>query len=102
MKKKLEWYAFMCDFNSKKIVKFNVIYDDLIDEIKKAKKKHQLNSVEDLKKIVKSNFMWHYWSKCEYEYNIGDLFGEIREKKDVWFQLEMNLDRIAEYLWNNL
>lgn len=102
-KKKLVWNAFYFDFNDKKKLETeNVIRDDLIDEIMKAKKKHQIASREDLKKIAKSNFMYHYWSKCEWEYVVSDLWGKGEHKLDIWYQLELNLDRIVDYLWENL
>ena len=101
-KKKLEWNAFYYDTNTKEIKTFNVIRDDLIAKVKKAKKKD-----EDIKDVIKTNLMSHYWCKSEYEVVITDLFhaGDktLRAMKiDVWWQLEMNLDRIVEYIERSL
>ncbi len=96
-KKELVWNAFYFDFSTGKLETFNVIRDDMIEDVKKAKKKGK-----DIKEAVKSNLMWHYWSKCEWEYTIQDLWGKKEYKKDVWFQLEMNLDRITEYIEREL
>ena len=74
-----------------------MIRDDLIEDVKKAKKKGN-----DIKEVVKRNLMWRYWSKCEWEYVIQDLWGNLEEKQDVWFQVGMNLDRITEYIEREL
>lgn len=48
--------------------------------------------------------MYHYWSKCEHEILVGDLFTEEDDFKkiDAYRQIEMNLDRITEYVINEL
>ena len=103
-KKEMKWYAFYHDSNNDKIVKTNVIREDLINEIKKSMKKpdfrigHIVNSLEDLREIVKGNLMYHYWSKCEYEMIVKGLFGDEEYKVSIYDQLEPNLDRIVEYI----
>jgi hypothetical protein len=43
--------------------------------------------------------MYHYWSKCEAEMFVSG-FGrnDEPEKVDIWQQIEMNLDRIVDYV----
>lgn len=96
-KKKLEWYAFMQDFNDNKLVYTNVIREDLIERIKKC------NTYDEVKQQVRIELMSHYWSRSEYEVVVSNWIGkDMEEKIDVWFQLEPNLDRITEYLIRNI
>lgn len=52
--------------------------------------------------------MYHYWSKTECEMAIGPLwFNKLEdleqfEKIDMYRQIEMNLDRIVEYIINTM
>ena len=50
--------------------------------------------------------MWYYWSKSEWEILVSDLHLHTPkhkiEKIDIYYQLEPNLDRITEYMINNL
>ena len=52
--------------------------------------------------------MYHYWSKTECEMAIGPLWPkelkdlEKFEKIDMYRQIEMNLDRITEYIINKM
>lgn len=94
----LEWYALKYDFNSKKIVKFNVMYG-IAELIRKNVKKKTIHDKATLKEFLKREFMYRYWSKCEHEVLISGLFNEDNaEKIDVWRQLEINLDNIVEYV----
>ena len=106
MKKDLNWYAFYWDCNSNSLERTDVIHSDLIDDVKKAIKKGQ--DFNQIKEIIRCNLMWYYWSKSEWEVLVSDL--HMREdspkykveKIDVYYQLEPNLDRITEYMINNL
>ena len=45
--------------------------------------------------------MYHYWSRSEYEIAVGGLhskYPENFEKIDAYYQLEMNLDHIVNYI----
>mgnify|MGYP006956373925 FL=1 len=102
MKKDLNWYAFYWDFNSNSLERTDVLHSDLIDKVKKAIKKGQdFNQIKDL---IKCDLMWHYWSKSEWEVLVSDLQSHDNkvEKIDVYYQLAPNLDRITEYMINNL
>lgn len=97
--KKLVWNAFRFDSNFKELEVFNVIRDDLIQEIKKKSPK----TFENLRKIVAINMRHHYMYSAEYEVIISGVANRDYEaKKDVWFQIEMNLDRLCEYIANEL
>ena len=45
--------------------------------------------------------MYYYWCKSEFEIEVGGLFAKHQkefEKIDIYRQIEMNLDRITEYV----
>ena len=107
--KKLEWYAFIEDFNSGKLGRINVIRQDLIERIRKGIKSKEwaigdkpIETLKELKEVVKRELMYHFWSKAEYEVIVTGLHYRPEKDKehkiDVWYQLEPNLDRIVEYI----
>ena len=103
MKKRLEWYAFIHDFNDDKLTMINVLYDYLITRVKKSIKKG--SSYDEIKEEVRIMLMSRFRARREYECIVSDLSDKDLEKGikiDVWYQLEPNLDRIVEYLILNL
>lgn len=103
-KNKLEWYVMLHDFNNDKIIKYNVLDDSyIIDSIKKAVKKKEITTYDDLKEFTKRKLMAQYWSRTEYEILVSGMFTKSEPKKiDAWYQIEMNLDRLIEYLIKEL
>lgn len=102
----LEWNVLHLDFNSKKACKYNVMHSDFPERIAKAIRSpkgsyRHIDNREDLKEWLKRELMYYYWCKSEHEYVIGGLFNHEEkdlQKLDIWFQLEMNLDRIVDYV----
>lgn len=83
------------DFNAKVLKPYNIITEDLIEEFKK--KATPLASTKDKKKVLDDYFMYHYWSRREYELFIGDAFEEDiskYNKVDIYTQIQMNFDVI--------
>lgn len=101
--KKLEWNVLNWDFNSNKLIHYNVFYDNYIEELSKLHKKNEISTLADLKEFTSKYFL-NYWSRTEYEIVVGDLFTKQEEmqKVDVYEQLMMNIDRIVEYVNNEL
>ena len=108
---KLEWYAFRYDSNEHKLVFTNVLdgmEEDIAKKVKKGAKDNwkPVTGYISFKDYIKSELMYYYWSKSENEVIIADLFDnkdEARwEKHDIWWQLEPNLDRICEYIINEM
>lgn len=98
---KLEWYAIEYDDNEKKIQVFNVFWCIDKEEIAKLVRKKEIYDLLTLKTYLNREFMYHYWSKCEHEILVGDMFEEDInkfEKIDVYYQLKPNLNRIVEYV----
>ena len=97
----LEWNVLIHDFNKDKIKKYNIFRADLFEDIKNAKCK----TFGELREIIDKWAKYHYWSRAEYEIVVGGLFSkypEKFEKIDIYRQIEINLDRITEYVGKNL
>ena len=60
----MEWFVKCQSWNNKKFERYNILkYSE--DFIKKLKKK--VNSYEEFSKELRSEMMYRYWSKCEWE-----------------------------------
>lgn len=108
---KLEWYVLHYDINRKEVTSYNVFSDSYPEELAKAIRSksnssyRSIKSKEDLKNWLKREFMYHYWSKCEAEMVVGPwpCRNEVElQKVDIWMQLEPNLDRITDYVMNEM
>ena len=77
-------------------------------------KKKKITSKKELKSFVDSQLMYHYWSKCEYEFIVIDWPFRVKEnnlvdidenrpmKIDVYSQVKPNIDLIVDNLWMEL
>lgn len=99
--KKLSWKVLRYDWNKRKVVNSEIFSDDFIEILKRDRKRKKFTDYNSLKDYLKRDFQYHYWSKSECEIMIGSL-GEDDidkfEKIDMYRQIEMNLDRITEYV----
>lgn len=92
---KLEWNVLYYNFNSDKIEKLNIFNSNFINELDEA----TINDRESLKKYIKDWARYNYWSRAEYEVIVGGLFKNCKKEKiDIYKQIEMNLDRITDYV----
>ena len=99
--KKLVWNVLLHDFNSDKIITYNVFSDEFKENLYKEYRKKKINNTLELKEYIKSKMMYRYWSRSEYEIAVGGLHSkhpENFEKIDAYYQLEMNLDHIVDYI----
>lgn len=97
----LEWNVFFHDFNSNEIVSYNIFYKGWEKEVLE----NNPQTLSELKKEIIKWAKYHYWCKAEFEIAIGGLFSKYPkdfEKIDVYRQIEMNIDRIVEYVDRNL
>lgn len=107
---KLNWYVM--DWDNDKPVAINIFYAIDIEDLKKklkykGKKPNKYNSIknyDELREYLKSNFMYRFWSKCEHEILVSDWpkGNESAVKIDVYAQISPNLDRITEYVIQEL
>lgn len=96
----MKWYVLYHDFNTKKVTNYDVMCG--IAEFVSIKiKKGEIHDLASLKEALRREFMYHYWSKAEFEMTVSGLserdFANA-EKIDIWRQLEPNLDIITEYV----
>lgn len=95
MKTLPEFNVLCFDFNAKVLKPYNIITENLLEEFKKKTK--SLTSTKDKKKVLDDYFLYHYWSRREYELFIGDAFEEDiskYKKVDIYTQIQMNFDVI--------
>ena len=106
----LKWYAVMHDFNKNELTYTNVLgerfSEEILKRIKSKKDYFRIYDYESLKEQVRQYLMYYYWSKSEYEVLVTGLHSKMDEKDihkiDIWYQLEPNLDRICEYIINEM
>lgn len=143
---KLEWNIFIEDPNKREIVVKNIvpwIWEDLKkwkSEVKKREKKYiqenghtdgkfDYDTFEWFKEELRKRLQWQFWSRCEYEIVLTDVFGSIKREElerlveeynkdktkyrynvnldverkiDVYEQIMLNFDIFAKYMWDNL
>lgn len=93
----LEWYVLRWDFNTKKVINYNILQwrkEDIANEVRRK----SIYNKSVLREYLKTVFMYDYWSKAEYEFYISDLHGNDYKKIDIWRQIEPNLDLITDYI----
>ena len=86
------------DVNRHKVVDYNILANPMKVEIATEVKKGKLHDKKSLKRYLKTEFMYRYFSRAEYEFYISDLPGNYFEKIDAWRQIEPNLNNIVEYI----
>lgn len=100
----MEWNVYVYNINSKRIKIFNVFeHGSFYNYIKRAVKKYK--NKDDFAEQLKSELMYYFWSKAEWEILISPWVGGDRErdavKIDVYHQVMLNWDKFVDYVWNN-
>lgn len=96
----LKWYVLLYDSTKRKIINYNVL-EGYEEEIYNRYKKKKITNIKELKENLKVMLQSRYWSRCEYELIVGYHISEYPddfEKIDAFRQIEMNFDRIIEYI----
>lgn len=106
----LKWNVLLSDINRKEIINYNIFgeTDSFAKELHKQIKQKKVFDDQSLRAYLRGQFMYRYWCKAEYEIAVGGLdiwwldnLNEIRkrtQKIDAFRQIEMNFDRIVEYV----
>lgn len=90
------------DFNTDNIEHYDVL-PYLRECVKKSKKKEPIETLDDMKKFVEQKSLYMFWSRCQYEMIIhGWPVQKNNYKIDVHEQVMMNIDTIAEILFNEI
>ena len=100
--RELVWNVFHYNPNFKKIEFFNIFdHWKFREEIERALKKSKTR--EELEKAVKSELMYAFWSKCEWETLITSFpeKEDVTIKVDVYWQVINNFDRFVDYIAQN-
>lgn len=96
----LKWNVLCWDTTTNELKNYDVmrgLAEELHDEVKRK----TVYDRRTLKEWLKHEFMYHYWSKAEFEIGVAGLHEcdwKHAKKVDVWRQLEPNLDTIVEYI----
>lgn len=101
----LKWYAYYIDVNTEELVKFNILREDLLEDLIKIVNSNIPYDYKAIKETVRRWLFYHYHSKTEYEFIISPFVAvkNIKEHKvDVYWQVEANLDRFVDYLIDKL
>lgn len=99
----LEWNVLLHDFNKDEIRNYNIFSESSPERIAKLIKRYNICNYDDFKERMKIVFMAQYWSRTEYEIIVSGFCKNAKEYKiDVWRQIEMNLDRILEYIMREM
>lgn len=99
----LTWNVYYEDFNARKIKSFNIFSGNFLKDCQETYKKYK-DDKENFIRSIKSNLMYYYWSKCEWEILITTWIHpeEFESKKiDVYDQIVLNWNVFIEYVWNN-
>ena len=63
----LTYYVYVENTNKRKIEKYNVLNDGIIDEFKKRIKEQHIVEKKQFAEMVEQVIMYHYWSRSEWE-----------------------------------
>ena len=110
----LTYYAFIYDWNGKRLEWINVLGDrykeHLVKALKTKTEEVRVKNRDELKKDLRSYLFYYYASRAEYEVLVGDLFSGLDPAKyvdgmvkmDVYDQVIMNLDIMVDYIINKM
>lgn len=94
----MEWYVLNHDFNSDKIVSFN-IFDSTSFKQEVDKLLEEFITFDDFKEKLDSVLKYSFMSRAEYEMMCSGLFDRHKAYKiDVYTQVKPNLDILARYI----
>lgn len=97
---KLVWNVIYYDINKNIITYKNIFSSNFCDELHKYLVKLKKYTYNDIKTYVDRWFAYYYMSRCEYEVIITNFSDTPRtsRKIDIYYQIQLNLDRICEYI----
>jgi hypothetical protein len=99
----MEWYVIYHDVNKNEMTKFNIFnHFSFSEDVKKNLKK--IKDKDEFSKKLKSDLMYYFWCKSEYEIIVSPWCGG-RDTKDVkidiYTQVMMNFNIFLDYVWNS-
>lgn len=100
-----QFNVMLWDFNLDTIVPYDVMpyFLDCYKEKKKRKSQPTPETFDDFKKLVESESRYRFWARCEYEMICHGWPKRKNDLKiDIHQQVMMNIDLIAELLYNEV
>ena len=98
----LVWNVLLWSFNKDEIIKYNIFSNSylFVKDLHKEIRQKRVTNYNELRDYISHWSKYNYWSKAEYEIAISGLHSKegIYEKIDIDYQIQMNLDRITEYV----
>lgn len=110
MKNKNKFNVLLWDFNTDKLVHYDILpylrrrYDEYKARVKENPDYWKVPvTLDDFKRFVERESQYQYWSRCEYEMIChGWPVRESDYKLDVHEQIMMNIDVVAEILYDEM
>lgn len=101
----MEWNVYYYNVNHRKIETYNLFgHGSFQKELRKIISEY--TTKEEFAEKLKSNLMYYFWSRAEWEIILAPWVGGDREKDaekiDVYDQIMMNWDIFLNYVWNNM
>lgn len=100
----LEWNVYRENINTRKIIPFN-IFSHHFFTLGCAKAVRECVDKNDFTDKIKSELMYYYWSKCEWEILLASWTRpedtKTQVKIDVYLQVMLNFNHFIDYLWDN-
>lgn len=103
----LSWKAFYHNFNARRIEEYNVLNDGFINGLMERLPKKKSDITYDIfKENLRSELMYRYWCKCEWEVVLSAFppskNGEEERKVDIYQQVMLNFEIFCKYAYVNL
>jgi len=99
----MKWNVYIYDVNQQKMADFNIFdHGSFVEYVKKAIKKFKNKEV--FANQLKSELMYYFWGKSEWEIIISPWCGNKKQcdvKIDVFDQVMLNWDVFVDYVWDN-
>lgn len=99
----MKWNVFYHDINKQTITTLNIFnHWKFNEDVQKNLKKIQ--DKDEFAKALKSNLMYYFWCKSEYEIIISPWCGgrDTKDiKVDIYTQVMNNWDVFLDYVWGN-
>ena len=98
----LEWFVWQYDINSKEIKTWNIFnHARFNDGIQRALVDYRDNKT-DFTEALKSNLIYCFWCKSEYEILLSPWVGTGQIRKiDIYQQVMLNWEAFVEYVWGH-
>lgn len=99
----IKWNVYYYDINKQKMADFNIFdHGGFLKDVKKDIKKFKNKEV--FSNQLKSELMYYFWSKVEWEIVISPCYENKKccdVKIDVFNQVMLNWDVFVDFVWNN-